>query len=127
MHNLFISYELADELKNGDLAKRACQSLGNSTNLLKGCWYINSPYNADDAIKRIGGAFGPEDKLVVANTFSDSCTWLGLSETEAQRIRQNWKMKLRSPEERMKERKDAEDGEAELPENTDDNSQPTLN
>ena len=95
MNNLFISYELADAEKNLDTVIKACQSLGNSTPLMSGCWYINSPHNADEAIKRIGGAFAAEDKLVIANTNTDSCVWLGIGDKEAQRIRQNWKMNLK--------------------------------
>lgn len=94
MNNLFISYELANTEENAERVKKACQALGNSTPLLSGCWYINSPFNADEAVKRIGGAFSPEDKLIVANTKTDSCSWLGIGEKEVQRIKQNWQMSL---------------------------------
>jgi hypothetical protein len=94
VNNLFVSYELVKSEQNEQQVKRACQSLGNSTPLLSGCWYINSPFNADEALKRIGGAFSPDDKLVIANTKTDSCSWLGIGEKEAQRINQNWKMNL---------------------------------
>lgn len=98
MHNLFISYELTSPETNGERVKRACKALGNSTPLLSNCWYINSPYNADEALKRIGGAFAEGDKLIITNTKTDSCVWLGLGEKEAQRISQNWNMSLKAPE-----------------------------
>lgn len=94
MHNLFIIYHLDSINDNGDRANRACQTLGNSTPLFDNCWYINSPYDSQVAIKKIGGAFGPKDQVVIINTLNDSCTWLGIGEKEALRVQQNWNMKL---------------------------------
>ncbi|QEY18572.1 hypothetical protein D0C16_22860 [Cellvibrio sp. KY-GH-1] len=98
MHNLFISYELTSPETNGERVKRACRSLGNSTPLVANNWYVNSQFNADEALRRIGGAFGEGDRLIIANTKTDSVVWLGLGEREAQRIRQNWNMSLKAPE-----------------------------
>jgi hypothetical protein len=98
MHNLFISYELTSPETNGERVKRACKALGNSTPLLSNSWYINSQFNADEALRRIGGAFAEGDKLIIANTKTDSVVWLGLGDREAQRIRQNWNMSLKAPE-----------------------------
>lgn len=98
MHNLFISYELTNPEANAERVKRACRSLGNATPLMADCWYINSQYNAEEALRRIGGAFAEDDKVVIANTKTDSVVWLGLGEREAQRVRQNWNMSLKAPE-----------------------------
>lgn len=98
MHNLFISYELTSPETNGERVKKACKALGNSTVLLSNCLYVNSQYNADEALKRIGGAFAKGDVLIIANTKTDSCAWLGLGEKEAQRVSKNWNMSLKVPE-----------------------------
>ncbi len=93
-NNLFISYELSENTENEEMLCKLISSLGNSTPLLNNCWYINSPHSAQEALNIIGRALKKEDKLIVANTSTDSSVWAGLEEKEAQRIRQNWKMML---------------------------------
>lgn len=96
-NNLFISFELSEQNEEQEKFQKLLAALGNSTPLLNNCWYINSPYNAEEALKILGRAMVKEDKLVIANTATDSVMWAGLEEREARRIRQNWKMSLNKP------------------------------
>lgn len=92
MNNLFISYELSDTEKNLEPVDKAIESLGNSTKLHSGCWYVNSPENVADAIKRISQFLTDEDTLIVSDSSNDETTWFNLEDNRAQRVRQNWKM-----------------------------------
>ncbi len=92
MNNLFISFELNDVEENIAPVEKAIESLGNSTKLHNSCWYVNSPENVDDAIKRISKFLKEKDTLIISDTSNDASTWFNLEEKRAQRIRQNWKM-----------------------------------
>jgi len=72
MNNLFISYQLDEAEKNLEQVDKAIASLGNSTKLHNGCWYVNSPENVDAS--------------------NNETTWFNLEDKRAQRVRQNWKM-----------------------------------
>ncbi len=92
MNNLFISFELNDIEDNITTVEKAIESLGNSTKLHNSCWYVNSPENVDDAIKRISKFLKKEDTLIISDTSNDASTWFNLEENRARRIRQNWEM-----------------------------------
>lgn len=92
MNNLFISFQLNNPDTNNDTIEQFVASLGNSTNLFSGCWYVNSPLSASDAIKKISRLLSKEDVLVIADTNNNEGTWFNLEEKRAQRIRQNWRM-----------------------------------
>lgn len=93
-NNLFISYEVFESEVNEAALRKAISNLGNATPLLNNCWYINSPYNSDEALKLLSRFVLKTDKLLIVNTSTDSVCWIGFEEKYAQRIRQNWKMKL---------------------------------
>ena len=93
-NNLFISYELSETNENEEMLCKLMSSLGNSTPLLNNCWYINSPQTAQEALNILGRALTKDDKIIIANTSTDSSVWAGIDEKEAQCIRQNWKMML---------------------------------
>ena len=78
--------------ENLETVDKAIESLGNSTKLHSNCWYVNSPENVGDAIKRISRFLTEEDTLVVSDTSNDETTWFNLEDKRAQRVRQNWKM-----------------------------------
>jgi hypothetical protein len=92
MNNLFISYQLNESEKNLEQVDKAIESLGNSTKLHNNCWYVNSPENAADAIKRVSRFLTEEDTLVVSDASNNETTWFNLEDKRAQRVRQNWKM-----------------------------------
>jgi hypothetical protein len=92
MNNLFISYELNDSKENLENIDKAIQALGNSTKLHNSCWYVNSPENAENAIKHISRFLTDQDVLIVSDTSNDETTWFNLEEKLEQRVRQNWKM-----------------------------------
>lgn|SRR3990167_4184658 len=96
-NNLFISYEIGADATREEQFRKAVMSLGNSTPLLNCSWYVNSAYNADEAVKILSRQLTKDDKLLVVNTSTDSVCWAGFEEKHAQRIRQNWKMNLRKP------------------------------
>ena len=92
MNNLFISYALDNKEENIEHVDKAIESLGNSTKLHESCWYVNSPENADAAIKRISRFLTEKDTLIVSDTSNDETTWFNLEDKRAQRVRQNWNM-----------------------------------
>lgn len=92
MNNLFINYELHDVDKNMQDLDKAIESLGNSTRLHTGCWYVNSPEDVGDAIKRVSQFLTDKDTLVICDSSNDETTWFNLEDNRAQRVRQNWKM-----------------------------------
>lgn len=92
MNNLFISYELSDAEKNIESVDKAIESLGNSTKLHQTFWYVNSPENAEKAIKRISRFLSKDDKLVICDASNNETTWFNLDDKRSQRVRQNWKL-----------------------------------
>lgn len=91
-HNLFIFYEL--NAANIADVERAVKSLGNSTPIFSGVWYVNGIENAEEAIKRISSWMTDKDHLLVVDSASDIALWYNLDEVTAQRIRQNWRMDI---------------------------------
>lgn len=98
MYNLFISYQINDHKQDFTLLKRAINSLGNMTQVHASCWYVNSAYDAEEAIKRVGSVIKKDAKLLVIDASSNQCLWIGIGDTEAARIRQNWLMSLKNEE-----------------------------
>ena len=92
-HNLFIYYRL-DQTNKQAKVDRAIASLGNSTDLFPGLWYVNGTEDAQEALKRISSWMTDRDRLVVVDAANDICLWFNLDEKRAQRIRQNWRMDL---------------------------------
>lgn len=92
-HNLFINYQLNSQSKRADI-ERAITSLGNSTQLFSGLWYINATEDAQEALKRISSWMTEKDQLLVVDAATNQCLWFNLDEKLAQRIRQNWRMDI---------------------------------
>jgi hypothetical protein len=90
-NNLFISYETKNTEQDQTKLIKAIESLGNSTQLHAHCWYVNSPKNASEAATLVNRFIGEEDIVVVANTTTDSATWLNLEDKREVRVKQNWK------------------------------------
>lgn len=91
-NNLFITYQLTEPEAHQAKVLKAIQALGNSTQLHASCWYVNSSHTASSAAERIGGAMHPKDILVIADTTNNSSIWHNLSEAQAIRVKQNWKI-----------------------------------
>lgn len=90
-NNLFISYEIKNSEQDRSKLTSAIESLGNSTQLHDNCWYVNSPKNATEAADLVNRFIGEGDIVIVANTTTDSATWLNLEEKREVRVKQNWK------------------------------------
>jgi hypothetical protein len=91
-NNLLISYEIDNDKEREDKVKKSVEMLGNSTPLFSGTWYVNSPHTVNEAVKHVSHFMTDQDKLVILNSSNDECVWYNLSNSQAQRIRQNWKM-----------------------------------
>lgn len=94
-HNLFIFYQL--NAANISDVERAVKSLGNTTPVFSGMWYVNASENAEEALKRISSWMTEKDHLLVVDSATNTALWYNLDETLAQRIRQNWHMDLTQP------------------------------
>ncbi|WP_071932410.1 hypothetical protein [Candidatus Thiodiazotropha endoloripes] len=90
-NNLFISYEINNSEVDQSKLTSAIESLGNSTQLHENCWYVNSPKNASEAADLMNRVVSEDDIVIVANTTTDSATWLNLEEKREIRLKQNWK------------------------------------
>lgn len=96
-NNLFICFDDTKAIANPDALKQTIQSLGNITQLIHNVWYVNSRFNAEEAIKILSRGYPESDKvLMVINATTDSVTWMGLADYPAKRINQNWKMNIPS-------------------------------
>ncbi|ODB95157.1 hypothetical protein A3197_17505 [Candidatus Thiodiazotropha endoloripes] len=90
-NNLFISYEINNSELDQSKLTSAIESLGNSTQIHENCWYVNSPKNASEAADLMNRVVSEDDIVIVANTTTDSATWLNLEEKREIRLKQNWK------------------------------------
>jgi hypothetical protein len=92
-HNLFIHYLLDPKTSEASIV-RAVSSLGNSTPIFPGLWYVNGIEDAKEALKRVSSWMTDKDRLVVVDAANNECLWFNMDEKLAQRIRQNWRMDI---------------------------------
>ncbi len=91
-NNLLISYEIDSNQEREEKIQKSVEMLGNSTPLFNGTWYVNSQHSLKEAVNHVSHLMTDQDKLVIVDSSKNECVWYNLSESQARRIAQNWKM-----------------------------------
>jgi hypothetical protein len=90
-HNLLVSFELRDWLRQGALIVAAIEEFGPVTRILGTCWVVCSDVPAEEVAAGIRQVLGPNDALLVLDLEAHSAVMFNVDERSVQFLRRHWR------------------------------------
>lgn len=90
-HNLLVSFELRDWLRQGALVVAAIEEFGPATRILGTSWVVSSDVPAEEVAGCIQQVLGPSDALLVVDLEAHVAAMSNVDDRSVQFLRRHWR------------------------------------
>src|SRR5688572_20637277 len=89
-HNLMVSFEIRDWVRQGSLIVAAIEELGQTARVFGSTWFVSSPFTAAEAASRVRDIMSTEDGLMVADLADNIAVTLNVDERTHEFMTRHW-------------------------------------
>jgi hypothetical protein len=97
-HNLVVTFEIRDLVREGALITAAIEELGQATRVFSTTWYVRSELSAQDAASLVWNVMNPVDGLLVLDLSSDLAAMFNIDNRVSDFMANHWRWGERSPQ-----------------------------
>jgi hypothetical protein len=91
-HNLVVTFEIRDQVREGALVTAAIEELGRATRLFSTTWYVRSELTAQNAASLVWNVMNPVDGLLVLDLSSDHAAMFNIDNRASEFMTKNWRV-----------------------------------
>lgn len=89
-NNLIISYDLYRPVQKYEEVAEAIKSLGNWAKIHDSVWYVNSRFDAQNAVNKIWAVMDANDTVLVVDVTNGNAAWENVSDEVANYMISQW-------------------------------------